>query len=82
MTKRFWIKKRGIVGSIYPENLTFNRSFYRTSRLNEAVRQIYMIEKELQENKNGTSEKKSTCPYGGEGGISSADPEEGAKTRN
>jgi site-specific DNA recombinase len=49
-------EKREIVGSIFPENLTFNGSFYRTARLNEAVRQIYLIEKELQENKNGTSE--------------------------
>jgi hypothetical protein len=31
--------------------------YYRTARLNEAVRQIYLIEKELQENKNGTSEE-------------------------
>ena len=48
-------EKREIVGSIFPENLIFNGEFYRTTRLNEAVRQIYLIEKELQENKNGTS---------------------------
>jgi site-specific DNA recombinase len=49
------IEKREIVGSIFPENLTFNGDYYRTERLNEAVRQIYLIEKELQEDKNGTS---------------------------
>jgi hypothetical protein len=49
-------EQREIVGSIYPENLTFDGEHYRTARLNEAVRQIYLIEKELQENKNGTSE--------------------------
>jgi len=48
-------EKREIVGSIFPENLTFNGDYYRTERLNEAVRQIYLIEKALQENKNGTS---------------------------
>jgi hypothetical protein len=32
-----------------------NGDYYRTERLNEAVRQIYLIEKELQKNKNGTS---------------------------
>jgi site-specific DNA recombinase len=50
-------EQREIVGSIYPENLTFDGEHYRTARLNEAVRQIYLIEKELQENKNGTSEE-------------------------
>lgn len=48
---------REIVGPICPENLTFDGEHYRTARLNEAVRQIYLIEKELQENKNGTSEE-------------------------
>ncbi len=48
-------EQREIVGSIFPENLAFNGERYRTARLNEAVRQICLIEKELQENKNGTS---------------------------
>jgi site-specific DNA recombinase len=46
-------EKREIVGSIFPENLIFSGEYFR--RLNEAVRQIYLIEKELRENKNGTS---------------------------
>ena len=48
-------EKREIVGSIFPENLSFDGEQYRTARLNEAVRQIYLIESELDENENGTS---------------------------
>ena len=48
-------ERRDIVGSIFPENLTFTGFAYRTTRLNEAVNQIYLIDKELQEIKNGTS---------------------------
>jgi site-specific DNA recombinase len=48
-------EKREIVGSIFPENLIFNGEYYRTTRINEAVRQIYLIERELGENKNDTS---------------------------
>jgi hypothetical protein len=51
-------EKREIVGSIFPENLTFDGEYYRPTRVNEAVRQINLIEKELQENKNGTSKVK------------------------
>ncbi|WP_431215172.1 recombinase family protein [Puia sp. P3] len=51
-------EKREIVGSIFPENLTFNGECYRTTRLNEAVRQIYLIEKELQENKKRHKQRK------------------------
>ena len=47
-------QKREIVGSIFPENLTFDGEQYRTARINEAVRQIYLIEKELDKKKNGT----------------------------
>jgi hypothetical protein len=48
-------EQREIVGSIFPENLCFNGEQYRTTRLNEAVRQIYLIESGLDQNKNGTS---------------------------
>jgi len=62
--------KREIIGSIYPENLTFDGEHYRTARLNEAVRQIYLIEKELQENKNGTSEENfDLCRKAERGGL-------------
>jgi site-specific DNA recombinase len=48
-------EKLELVGSIFPENLIFNGEYYRTNRINEADRQIYLIERELGENKNGTS---------------------------
>jgi len=65
-------EQREIVGSIYPENFTFDGEHYRTARLNEAVRQIYLIEKELQENKNGTSEKNFDLCRKAERGITYA----------
>jgi hypothetical protein len=34
-------RKREIIGSMYPEKLTFDGMSYRTSRLNEAVELIY-----------------------------------------
>ena len=51
------VEQREIVGSIFPENLTFNGEFYRTAKVNEVAHQIYMIEKQLEQNKNGTSGK-------------------------
>lgn len=48
-------EKREIVGSIYPENLTFDGFAYRTTRINEAINQIYLIDNNLGQNKNGTS---------------------------
>jgi site-specific DNA recombinase len=50
-------RMRIITGSIFPEKLTFNEFYYRTTRINEAVRLIYMMDKELDENKNGQSEE-------------------------
>ena len=49
-------EKRNLIGSIFPENLTFNKTDYRTARINEAVRLIYLINSELQGKKNGTSD--------------------------
>jgi hypothetical protein len=37
--------------------LTFNGFYYRTTRINEAVRLIYMMDKRLDENKNGQPEE-------------------------
>jgi hypothetical protein len=42
-------------GSIFRENLCFNGEQYRTTRLIEAVHQIYLIESGLGQNINGTS---------------------------
>ncbi len=48
--------KREIIGSIYPEKLTFDGFHYRTARLNEAVRLIYSMGKDFSENKIGQTE--------------------------
>ena len=48
--------KREIIGSIYPEKLTFDGFHYRTARLNEAVRLIYSMGEGFSENKNGQTE--------------------------
>jgi site-specific DNA recombinase len=50
--------KRQIIGSIYPEKLTFDGEQYRTGRLNEAVRLIYTMNKGFSEIKNRKSDKK------------------------
>ena|SRR5579859_7047935 len=50
-------RKRSIIGSIFPEKLIFNGFFYRTTRINEAIRPIYMLDRESDENKNGQPEE-------------------------
>jgi hypothetical protein len=47
--------KRQIIGSIFPEKLTFDGQIFRTTRLNEAVQLIYSLDVAFRENKNGTS---------------------------
>ncbi len=49
-------EKREIIGSIYPEKLTFDGFHYRTSRLNEAVELIYKLGEGFSENENGQTE--------------------------
>ena len=48
-------QKRKIIGSVFPENLTFDGFEYRTTRVNEAIKYINLIDKDLNENKNGTN---------------------------
>ncbi|MBC7507603.1 MAG: recombinase family protein [Ferruginibacter sp.] len=48
--------KREIIGSIYPEKLTFDGFQYRTARLNEAVRLIYSMGKGFRENETEQTE--------------------------
>ena len=48
--------KREIIGSIYPEKLTFDGFHYRTARLNEAVELIYSLGKSFSENKTGQTD--------------------------
>src|SRR5690606_27857321 len=59
-------KKREIIGSMYPEKLTVDGLARRSTRLNEATSYIYMLDKELGQNKNRTSLKFSnlSCQVG------------------
>ncbi len=51
------VQKRQIIGSIYPEKLTFDGFQYRTTRLNEAVRLIYTLGESFSEIKSRKSNK-------------------------
>ena len=46
--------KRNIIGSIYPEKLCFDGLHYRTAKINEAARLIFLINSELGVKKNRT----------------------------
>ncbi len=48
-------QKRKIVGSIFPEKLTFDGLHYRTTRINEALCVLQMITSKLRGKKNGKS---------------------------
>ncbi len=50
-------KKRDIIGSIYPEKLTFDGFQYRTKRLNEVVELIFNLDKGFSQNKTGQKEE-------------------------
>ena len=46
------LQRQQIIGSMYPEKLTFAGFRYRTARLNEAIRLIYTLDKGFSEIKN------------------------------
>ena len=48
-------KKREVIGSMYPEKLTFDGERLRTTRINEAVQIIYTLDKAFSENEKGQS---------------------------
>ena len=52
-------RKREIIGSMYPEKLTFDGNDYRTTRLNEAVELIYKLGEGFSENKKGQISEKT-----------------------
>lgn len=62
-------RKREVIGSMYPEKLTFDGFVLRTTRVNEAASYIYMLDKELGQNKNRTNGKNSnlSCQVGAPG---------------
>src|SRR6185312_5241334 len=50
-------RKRVIIGSIYPEKLTFDGFQYRTTRVNEAVELIYTLDKGYGQKETGQTAK-------------------------
>jgi len=48
-------EKRGIIGSMYPENICFDGMQHRTARLSEPVGHILLINSKLKGKKNGKS---------------------------
>jgi site-specific DNA recombinase len=50
------IKKRQMVGSIFPEKLVFEGENFRTARVNEAVGLIYRLDAAFRRKENGTSD--------------------------
>lgn len=48
-------QKRKIIGSMFPEKLTFDEFQYRTNRINEAIHLMCLIDTQLEGKKNGTS---------------------------
>ncbi len=48
-------QKRKIISSMFPEKLTFDGFQYRTTRVNEAINFICLIDKKIKGKKNGTS---------------------------
>lgn len=50
------VEARDMIGLIYPENFTFRENKFQTARINEIVRCIYLVNKELQTKKNGTKD--------------------------
>jgi site-specific DNA recombinase len=48
-------QKRKIIGSMFPEKLTFDGFQYRTTRINEALNLMLLINSKIQSKKNGTN---------------------------
>ncbi|WP_082472480.1 recombinase family protein [Flavobacterium sp. Leaf82] len=47
---------RDLIGSIYPENLIYDGIGFRTTRINEAVQLMYLINEQLDQNKKETNQ--------------------------
>ena len=47
---------REMIGLIFPENFTFQNNQFQTARVNEIVSVIYLINNELKDKKNRTSD--------------------------
>ena len=53
------IRKPQIIGSMFPEKITFDGQNFRTAKLNEAASLIYSLDAAFRANKNGTSDLES-----------------------
>ena len=51
--------KRQLIGSMFPEKMHFENNSLRTGRVNEFVQYIYMLNKNLQQNRKGQNRKNS-----------------------
>ncbi|WP_082564265.1 recombinase family protein [Flavobacterium sp. Root420] len=51
-----FVECRDLIGSIFPENLIFDGIGFRTTRVNEAVQLMYLINKQLDQNKKETNQ--------------------------
>ena len=51
-------KKRRLIGSIFPEKMTFDGKIFRTTRINEAVELIFNVGKGLRQKKSGQNDEK------------------------
>lgn len=56
------IDKRAIVGSIFPEKLTFDGTSFRTAKMNSFAKSIFLIKKELGGKKRGDQNLKNLNP--------------------
>lgn len=54
--------KRAIVGSIFPEKLTFDGTSFRTAKMNSFAKSIFLIKKELGRKKRGDQTLKNLNP--------------------
>jgi site-specific DNA recombinase len=52
-----------LIGSIYPENFTILKNEFRTTRINEVVGIIYLINSRIPLNKNGTRKNFSSLSH-------------------
>ncbi len=55
--------KQQVIGSMYPEKLSFDGDHLRTTRINEAIRIIYMMSNDLAEKEKGLSENISAKSF-------------------
>lgn len=51
-------RKRELIGSMFPEKMTFDGNTFRTGRINEAAELIFMINSKLRAQKNRTKKEK------------------------